>query len=375
MIKKTIFILFSLLFSYNIYAQEKKYEIFFSQCLNNDIPKDFFQGKYVVLDFWQTWCGPCIASFKDANELMAKYTTDELVFANINNETQRLKLVKDILKRKPFNGYQLIDDNNKTYKLFNVKMFPSVYILSPEGKILWRGHPVSLNELIIFDKTGIQPTVFNDDKTGKTGLYILKIHSSRKNTKASSYFKRNNKITIVKYSGYSLKNIIADLNFTSSARIITKNKRFNTQKADIYAKFSSQKNTTEDIYRIIKKKLQNYYRFRTDTVTQLSKVQTTTIANMHLLKKHKAGKKDNASKEISNQFIKYQSFALQDAFFDYEKETGMIIIANNLPEKIKNRKFNLTFPLNSNEIKNYLLKNYGIGLIEKEIKLQKIILK
>ena len=40
-----------------------------------------FQGKVVILDFWETWCGPCIRSFPTLNQLANEYSEDFVVLA------------------------------------------------------------------------------------------------------------------------------------------------------------------------------------------------------------------------------------------------------------------------------------------------------
>jgi hypothetical protein len=48
-------VLFIIICNGKVFSQQKIYKISFSSCLNKDIPKDAFQNKYVILDFWQTW--------------------------------------------------------------------------------------------------------------------------------------------------------------------------------------------------------------------------------------------------------------------------------------------------------------------------------
>ena len=46
---------------------------------------DAFKGKVVVLDFWATWCGPCIASFPQVRELRALYPEEDLVILGVTS--------------------------------------------------------------------------------------------------------------------------------------------------------------------------------------------------------------------------------------------------------------------------------------------------
>ena len=43
------------------------------------------RGKVVILQFWSTWCGPCINSIPKNNELLAKFKGEDVVFVGVCN--------------------------------------------------------------------------------------------------------------------------------------------------------------------------------------------------------------------------------------------------------------------------------------------------
>lgn len=116
----------------------------------NEVSLASLKGKVVVLDFWATWCGPCIASFPGMQKAVNKYKdNDKVAFLFIdtweNQETPELrrKAVSDFIK------------NNKY--TFNV-----LYDEKPEGSVEANNHVVVTN----YKVDGI-PTKFIIDKNGK----------------------------------------------------------------------------------------------------------------------------------------------------------------------------------------------------------------
>ena len=90
------------------------------------------QGRWVILDFWGTWCGWCIKGFPKLKEYYSKYKTNmELVAINCMDSDQRWK---DGVKKYalPFIN---VKDNNKVSAQYAVSGFPTKIIITPEGRI------------------------------------------------------------------------------------------------------------------------------------------------------------------------------------------------------------------------------------------------
>lgn len=96
------------------------------------------RGKWVVLDFWATWCGPCIASMPHLKEYYQKYAGKfEVVgIANQSEEATWVKMVNDM--ELPWINVINPQSSAKEKDLTNVygiEGFPTYIILNKEGKI------------------------------------------------------------------------------------------------------------------------------------------------------------------------------------------------------------------------------------------------
>ena len=96
------------------------------------------RGKWVVLDFWATWCGPCIASMPHLKEYYQKYAGKfEIVgIANQSEEETWVKMVKEM--ELPW--INVINPQNSTKEkdltnVYGIEGFPTYIILNKEGKI------------------------------------------------------------------------------------------------------------------------------------------------------------------------------------------------------------------------------------------------
>ncbi|MFI3267129.1 MAG: TlpA disulfide reductase family protein [Rikenellaceae bacterium] len=110
-----------------------------------------FKGKYILLDFWATWCGPCVASFPEQREIASKYE-DQLTIVSISIDDK--KAWTDFATKQELHGNQLneLSDVNVTSYVYGATALPTFVLISPDGKIrdVWVGYTKgSLKEKII----------------------------------------------------------------------------------------------------------------------------------------------------------------------------------------------------------------------------------
>lgn len=92
------------------------------------------KGKIVVLDFWATWCGPCIKSIPHTNELAAKYK-DSVVFIGICHPKGADKM-KGVVETHGIKYPVAIDPAGATIAAYAVNSYPDYYIIDQTGTLV-----------------------------------------------------------------------------------------------------------------------------------------------------------------------------------------------------------------------------------------------
>lgn len=93
-----------------------------------------FRGKFVYLDFWASWCGPCRQSFPWMNEMQAKYGKDGLTIVAVNVDQKREDAEK-FLAQLPAQFTIAFDAAGTTPKAYSVKAMPSSMLIGPDGTV------------------------------------------------------------------------------------------------------------------------------------------------------------------------------------------------------------------------------------------------
>ena len=101
-----------------------------------------FKGKYVLIDFWASWCGPCRLGNRKLVQLHVDLNPDKIEIVGISIDTDKAKWLKAIEKDK-IKFSQFIDPNGfdaDVALLFGVEELPSKYLFGPNG-ILVKKNP------------------------------------------------------------------------------------------------------------------------------------------------------------------------------------------------------------------------------------------
>ena len=95
---------------------------------------DQFRGNVLVLDFWATWCGPCIAEIPELNRLQEKYGDKGVKVIGVTLASGQPKEVKPFITRNKMKYTVLMGDDDQAYD-FNLVGFPTTYLVTKDLKI------------------------------------------------------------------------------------------------------------------------------------------------------------------------------------------------------------------------------------------------
>ena len=93
---------------------------------------DDLKGKVVLVDFWATWCGPCIGSIPHTNELMARHADDGLVIIGVCN-TNGGESMASTAKEHGIEYPIAVDIDGQTDEAYRVNGYPDYYLIDRAG--------------------------------------------------------------------------------------------------------------------------------------------------------------------------------------------------------------------------------------------------
>ena len=97
------------------------------------------RGKVVLIDFWATWCGPCVSGHKAMRPMKAELADKDIAYVYIAGENSPKDRWEEMIPNINGEHYRLTHDQwNYFGKTFNVKGIPDYFILDREGNIVYR---------------------------------------------------------------------------------------------------------------------------------------------------------------------------------------------------------------------------------------------
>ncbi|MFH1754844.1 MAG: TlpA disulfide reductase family protein, partial [Candidatus Latescibacterota bacterium] len=99
-----------------------------------------FKGKVVLLDFWATWCKPCLEEMPNVKRIYKQYQTEGFEIIGISLDSNKTAL-DSYIKKNDMNWPQFFDGggwNNALAKKYKIRSIPATYLLDRQGKIRYK---------------------------------------------------------------------------------------------------------------------------------------------------------------------------------------------------------------------------------------------
>jgi len=101
---------------------------------SGSVSTDQFKDKVVLLDFWEVWCGPCIASMPKVQSLYEKYKDKGFEVYGMMSEKEQLETARLLIEKRKI-SFPMLVGNKDVLKDFGVNAVPTYVLVNRKGKV------------------------------------------------------------------------------------------------------------------------------------------------------------------------------------------------------------------------------------------------
>ena len=112
-------------------------EIQLKDVFGNTVSLSDFRGKVVFLNFWATWCPPCVIEMPSMQKLHRRFKDKNFVMVAINSQETDAQ-VKSFFDKYKLSFSALLDSSGEVGTWFDVNAFPTTFVLDKQGRIIGR---------------------------------------------------------------------------------------------------------------------------------------------------------------------------------------------------------------------------------------------
>ncbi len=361
----------------NLNLGEKAPGIIITEWIANVPENKDLGNKFKVVEFWTTWCGPCLSAVPHMNEL-AKEFGDEILFLSITNESP--EKVNRTLKRMEFLSTVVTDQTSYTQQEYGdgkseYTALPMTVLIDDKNIIKWIGQPQMLDRDIleslldgsIEEKNAFKYREKEDDDDFMA--YVAKI-KKLKNSDINYYLELKkvddsmDGMTIESSSFYvfsnaTIKTLLSELIGTYSSLINLPEEYENQQFEIIYKNKNPSIDFKTDFLNDVINRL-NLKWNKEKTITEGYQLSLTDKSKLEkTLDENESGRSDIYNSNLrKNTGVNYTNYTIEDFSIDLSKTTGYLF--NFINDDAG--KYDFTIETNSIADIKRSLKYYGIEI-------------
>ena len=93
-----------------------------------------YRGKVVYLDFWASWCAPCLKAIPEIEEMRGEFPADSFQIVAVNLDQQKKKALR-FLEKNPIGYPSASDPKGRLPSQYGLETMPTSYLIGPDGVI------------------------------------------------------------------------------------------------------------------------------------------------------------------------------------------------------------------------------------------------
>lgn len=95
-----------------------------------------YRGKYLLVNFWATWCGPCKMEMPSLESLHQKYKKQNFAIIAVSNDIFGAQVVEPYIQAEHYTFPVGLDPKLRVSNQFGVTSLPTTFLINPQGKII-----------------------------------------------------------------------------------------------------------------------------------------------------------------------------------------------------------------------------------------------
>ena len=103
-----------------------------------DVSLSAFRGHVVLLNFWATWCPPCVAEMPDLERLYREFKAEGLVILAVSIDVEGQKVVAPFWEKTGLTFPSLLDPSREVATRYGAWALPTSFLINPEGEVIAR---------------------------------------------------------------------------------------------------------------------------------------------------------------------------------------------------------------------------------------------